>query len=152
VMMYQVEVREMESLRVAFIKYRGIAMEANKLFPKVFQAIKGKANGAPFIYFHTFNPDTKMGEMDLCVPTEMEPFGNGVDIQEISGTKVLCTTHVGPYDLLDQAYEAINQYAMKKRIRIGTPYREIYLKGPGILLKGNPDKYITEIAFPVKED
>lgn len=152
VMTYQVEVREMEYLRVAFIKYRGIAMEANKLFPKVFQAIRGKTNGAPFIYFHTFDPVTKMGEMDLCVPTEIAPFGNGVDIQVIPGTKLLCTTHVGPYELLDQAYEALNQYVLKNQIRIGIPYREIYLKGPGMLLKGNPDKYITEIAFPVEED
>ena len=30
------------------------------------------------------------------------------------------------------------------------PTREVYLKGPGMLLKGNPEKYLTEIQIPVR--
>lgn len=151
VMTYHVDIREIESMRVAFIKYKGIATEANKLFPNVFKAIRGKANGAPFIYYYSFCQETKMGEMDLCVPTDMEPFGNGVEIKKIPGTKVLCTTHVGGYELLHNAYEAIEEYAAQNKIQLGMPYREVYVKGPGMLLKGNPHKYISEIIFPIRE-
>lgn len=28
---------------------------------------------------------------------------------------------------------------------------QVYIKGPGMFIKGSPDKYITEIQFPVKE-
>ncbi|HBH0630399.1 TPA: AraC family transcriptional regulator, partial [Clostridioides difficile] len=33
-----------------------------------------------------------------------------------------------------------------------TPWREVFIKGPGMLIKGNPDNYITEIIFPLKEE
>lgn len=37
-------------------------------------------------------------------------------------------------------------------IRETPPFREVFIKGPGMLIKGNPDKYITEIHFPIKEE
>jgi effector-binding domain-containing protein len=151
-MSYKVEIREIEPVRVAYTKFKGDASKANKLFPNVFKAIHGNVNGAPFFYFHSFDPATKIGEIDLCVPSEMEAKGNGVEVKEIPGMKMICTTHVGSYDLLYKAYEAINQYAMQNRIRLGVPYKEVYIKGPGMLIKGNPDNYITEIAFPFKEE
>ena len=30
------------------------------------------------------------------------------------------------------------------------PSREVYLKGPGMILRGNPKNYLTEIQIPVK--
>lgn len=29
--------------------------------------------------------------------------------------------------------------------------REVYIKGPGMFLKGNPDNYITELIFPLED-
>jgi len=89
-MNYQIEIRDIEPIRVAFIKYKGIVTKANKVFPNVFKSIRGKSNGAPFFCY----------------------------------------------------------YAMDQQTRIG----EIYIKGPGMVLKGNPNKYITEILFPIKEE
>jgi effector-binding domain-containing protein len=31
------------------------------------------------------------------------------------------------------------------------PCREVYLKGPGLILKGNPANYLTEIQQPVEK-
>ena len=47
-MNYQIEIREVEPVRVAFMKYKGFAPAANKVFSNVFKAIRGKTNGAPF--------------------------------------------------------------------------------------------------------
>jgi len=35
---------------------------------------------------------------------------------------------------------------------VGFPFREVYIKGPGMFLKGNPEKYITEIIFPLEKE
>lgn len=37
-------------------------------------------------------------------------------------------------------------------LRLQMPFREVFIKGPGMILKGNPEKYITEILFPIEED
>jgi hypothetical protein len=31
------------------------------------------------------------------------------------------------------------------------PTREVYLKGPGMIFKGNPKRYLTEIQVPIRE-
>lgn len=149
---YQIEIREVEPVRVAYMKYRGIVFEANKVFPKVFKSIQGKSNGAPFFNYISMNPNTKFGEMELCVPTEEIPVGNGVEIKEMPRIKAICVTHVGSYEFLNSAYNAISKYAIDNSLVLVPPFREIFIKGPGMIFKGNPDKYITEIYFPVKED
>ena len=151
-MEYQIEIREIEPMRIAYIKYKGIATEANKVFPNVFKAIRGKTNGAPFFNYLTMNPETKIGDMELCVPTEEIPNGNGIEVKEMPRIKAVCVTHVGSYETLLDAYTAIDKYATDKGLVLTPPFREVFIKGPGMLLKGNPDKYITEIHFPIEEE
>lgn len=151
-MEYQIEVRDIEPIRVAFLHYKGVATEANKVFPNVFKSIRGKTNGAPFFCYYVMNQETKTGEMDLCVPTEETPVGNGIEVKEMPYIKAVCATHTGPYETLYQAYGAIDQYAAEHKLKLQPPFREVYIKGPGMFLKGNPDKYITEILFPIKEE
>lgn len=150
-MNYQVEIKEIEPIKVAYMKYRGIATEANKVFPNVFKAIKGKSNGAPLISYLNIDPQTKMGNLELCVPTNELPIADGIEVKQLPRINALCVTHIGPYKNLDQAYEALDKYALEHQIVLTPPFREVFIKGPGMILKGNPDKYITEIQFPIKE-
>jgi len=151
-MQYQIEIREIEPIRVVYIKYRGFAAEANKVFPSVFKSIRGKVNGAPFFSYLTMNPETKYGDMELCVPTEENLVGSGIEVKEMPRIKAVCVTHVGTYETLYIAYAAIDKYATDNRLLLTPPFREVFIKGPGLLLKGNPAKYITEVQFPIKEE
>ncbi len=148
----QMEIKEIEPIRVAYMKYRGIVTEANKVFPNVFKSIRGKTNGAPFFSYQSMNPETKIGEIELCVPTDAIPFGNGIEIKEMPRIKALCVTHVGTYETLSQAYASIEEYAKQNQLRLAPTFREVFIKGPGMFLKGNPNKYITEIQFPIMEE
>lgn len=148
---YQIEIRDIEPIRVAFMKYKGIATDASKVFPNVFKSIQGKANGAPFFCYYVMDQKSKMGEMELCVPTAETPNGNGITVKEMSQIKAVCVAHIGSYETMNYAYEVIDRYAQENNLTLQPPFREVYIKGPGMFLKGNPDKYITEILFPVKE-
>lgn len=150
-MNYKIEIRAIESVTVATMRYKGPVVEAGKQFPNVFKAIKGKSNGAPFFCYHEVNQETGIGEMELCVPTAETPNGNGVTLKELPWEKVVCLTHIGPYDTLPMAYEAIHSHIQENSLSVQPPWREVFIKGPGMILKGNPNKYITEILFPLKE-
>lgn len=150
-MEYQIEIREIEPMRIAYMKYKGIVTEANKVFPNVFKSIRGKTSGAPFFNYLTMNPETKIGDIELCVPTEEIPNGNGIEVKEMPRIKAICVTHIGSYETLFNAYNAIEKYATDKGLELIYPFREVFIKGSGMLLKGNPEKYITEIHFPIKE-
>ena len=147
---YSIKIKEIEPTQVAYMKYKGIAYEANKVFPHVFKSIRGKSNGAPFFSYFSMNPETKIGDMELCVPTAEIPVGNGIELKEMPRIKALCVTHIGSYETLSEAYAAIHQYASQHQLTLTPPFREVFIKGPGMFLKGNPDKYITEIQFPVE--
>ena len=151
-MNYSVEIREIEPVRIAFMRYKGVVTEANKVFPNVFKSIRGKSNGAPLFCYHSMNPETKCGELDLCVPTAEMPVGNGIEVKELPRIKALCVIHNGSYETMQGAYAAIDSYAAEHDIQLQTPFREIFIKGPGMFSKGNPNKYITEIVFPIKEE
>ena len=43
------------------------------------------------------------------------------------------------------------QYARRQGLDIQLPTREVYIKGPGMIFKGNPKKYLTEIQLPIAE-
>ncbi|MBE6831230.1 MAG: GyrI-like domain-containing protein [Ruminococcaceae bacterium] len=150
-MNYQIEIKDIEPVRVAFMRYKGVTDEANKLMPKVFMAIRGKSNGAPFFCYYSMDPETKFGDMELCVPTAETPNENGVTVKKFPRVKAVCVTHIGPYESMQNAYQAIDRYARENHLILQPPFREVYIKGPGMLLKGNPDKYITEIQFPFQE-
>lgn len=151
-MEYQIEIRDIEPIRIAFMRYKGIATGANKVFPNVFKSIQGKANGAPFICYYVMDSETRMGEMDLCVPTAQTPSENGIEVKEMPRIKAVSVTHVGSYETMYKAYGEIDKYAKKHNLQLQPPFREVFIKGPGMLIKGNPDKYITEILFPIKEE
>ena len=57
--------------------------------------------------------------------------------------------HKGPYDQLGRSYEKIASYLKQKNHQVTAPPREIYIKGPGMIFKGNPKNYLTEIQFPI---
>lgn len=113
-MNYQIEIREVEPVRVAFMKYKGFAPAANKVFSNVFKAIRGKTNGAPFFAYYSMNPETQTGEMELCVPTEENPVGNGIEVKKLPRIRAVCVTHIGPYETLSHAYAAIDYYCRRK--------------------------------------
>ncbi|MFL0251006.1 GyrI-like domain-containing protein [Clostridium neuense] len=149
---YEIQVKDVEPIRIAFMKYKGVVTDANKVFPSVFKSIGGKANGAPFFCYYVMDSKSKIGELELCVPTSETPTENGIAIKEMPRIKAVSATHVGPYETMNYAYEAINRYAKEKDLHLEPPFREVYIKGPGMFFKGNSSKYITEILFPIKEE
>ncbi|MFV0393198.1 MAG: GyrI-like domain-containing protein [Coprobacillaceae bacterium] len=150
-MNYEVTINDVEAMRVAYTRYKGDVLKANTVFPSVFKSIRGKTNGAPFFNIIQMNPETKIGEIELCVPTLETPSQSGIEVKELPHVKAVSVTHVGPYEQMDEAYRAITRYANDHKLELVPPFREVYIKGPGLVLKGNPKNYITEIIFPIKE-
>lgn len=150
-MNYNIEIKNIESVTAAVMKYKGPVTEAANYFPNVFKSIMGKSNGAPFFCYYGVDSEANIGEMELCVPTAEIPKSNGITIKNFESTKAICVTYVGPYDKLPNVYEEVCRYIQQNGLDIQPPWREVFIKGPGVIMKGNPNKYITEIMFPLKE-
>ena len=90
--------------------------------------------------------------MEICVPLTAAVAARGCTVREIPGCRALTTVHRGPYDAMGHAYKALLDYAREQGFALALPHRLIYRKGPGMLFKGNPEKYETEIVVPIAEE
>ena len=69
----------------------------------------------------------------------------GVSVRTLPGGRGLTLIHCGPYDQLGRSYAKILQHKNERKLNLALPTREVYVKGPGLIFKGNPRNYLTEI-------
>lgn len=146
-MSYKIEVREIAPVTVACIRYKGKYSDVGMYIGKIFKAVKNNGVGAPFncYYDAEFKEEA---DIELCVPTTKLINDSSVSAKKLPAIKAICTTHMGSYDTLNLAYKALFDYANEHTINCLTPSREVYMKGPGMVFKGNPNNYVTEIVIP----
>ena len=148
---YEVNVKDMAPVMVASIRYKGKYDEVGKYIGQIYSAAKGKAKGAPFNCYYDTEYKEEGADIEICVPVSGAVSGNdAVKVRELPGIKAICTTHIGPYEKLNMAYKAVFDYAAEHGLECRFPSREIYVKGPGMIFRGNPDKYVTEIIIPIE--
>ena len=145
------EIKDVESLEVAYLLYKGHISGAQKEFPNIFKSIGGEIMGSPFIIYRNIDQNTKIGEFELCMPSNVSPIGYGVGKKKLPSFKALSIIHEGSYDTMDETYMRIRNYIEKNKIEITGIFWEISIKGHSPIFKGDPNKYITEIIFPLVE-
>ncbi len=151
-MNYQIEVKEIAPISVASIRYKGKYSDVGKYIGTLYKAVKGDAAGAPIQLYHDAEYMEDGADLELCVPTKKNVSHPDVTVKKLPTIKALCTTHVGSYEKLNLAYKALVDYANEHSLNCVTPSREIYVKGPGMIFKGNEENYVTEIIIPIEEE
>lgn len=147
-MNYKIDVKEFEPVLVAAIRYKGRYDDVGKYYGRIYKAIKGKLSGAPFNCYYDEEYKEENADIEICVPISKLISAEGITVKELSAIKAIVTTHIGSYEKLNFAYKAMLDYAAKNKLKLITPSRECYIKGPGMIFKGNPNKYVTEIIIP----
>lgn len=148
-MKYEISIETIDEQLIAYIPFLGHYENCSEYFPKLFKAGKSKVCGAPFNMYYD-GEYKEEATIESCIPIKERFQAKDIYIKTLSKSKVLKTTHIGKYEQLSYAYKAIIDYAKENKIELSIPSREYYLKGPGLFMKGNPDKYITEILIPIK--
>lgn len=149
IMDYKVEVKNFDPIKVAAIRFTGKYDEVGEYFKTIYSVVKGNANGAPFNCF--YDDDYKeVADIEVCVPISKSITHPEIAVKEIPAIKAITTTHVGSYANLNIAYKALYDYAREKNLKFKIPSRALYIKGPGIIFMGNPNKYVTEIIVPIE--
>ena len=149
--MYKIEIKEIPSMTVASIRFKGKYSDVGKHIGKIYQVVKDKACGAPLNLYYD-NEFQEEADIELCLPIKGTISESaGISVKVLPAMKAITTVHTGDYQKLNEAYKAILDYAKENEFELLTPSREVYQKGPGMIFKGNPDKYVTEILVPYQE-
>jgi len=151
IMEYKIEIKEFDEINVASIRFKGSYSDVGKYIGNIYKVVKNNANGAPFNCY--FDGEFKeIADIELCVPIKKIITSKEVVSKQLPKINAICTTHIGSYETLNFAYKALMDYARENNIKSKIPSREIYHNGPGMIFKGNPNKYVTEIIIPIEEE
>lgn len=147
-MNYKVEIKNIEEVLVASVRFRGKYSDVSKYIGRLYGAVKGNASGSPFNCYYD-DEYKEEADIELCIPISKMIKSNKAEVKKLPEIKAICVTHKGAYENLNMAYKAVFDYAQEHELKCTTPSREIYEKGPGKIFKGNPDNYITHIIVPI---
>jgi DNA-binding transcriptional MerR regulator len=136
---------------IAGVRMKGRYAESGKGFAKIGRAF-GRFIAGPCFMLH-YDTEYKEDDADFeaCMPLKKSGKDvDGISLRELPGAKCVCLIHKGPYEQLGPSYAKALKYAKDRGYAIASPTREVYLKGPGMIFKGNPKNYITEIQLPIQ--
>lgn len=144
---YFIETVEIKERLVASIKFTGKYNDLDTYVPLLYKAVKNLKEGKHFnCYFDDAYSENAL--IELCIPIKKTIEHKDITCKNLPVIRALQTIHYGSYDTLYLAYKALIDYANTHQIKIITPSRELYIKSPGMIFKGNPKHYITKILLP----
>jgi len=149
VMNYSIDKKEYDDVYVIGKKFKGTVKDSGNLIGNMYKQAKMDVNG-PMITLYFEMEYTEQSDIEVCVPVKKDVSDSEYSYHKIDGRTCLMTVHKGKYEDLTYAYKALLDYASENSIELDLPIREMCIKGPGMFFRGNPNKYITEIAIPMK--
>ena len=153
-MSYQVEIRTVPSQHVLSIRAQCHVAELgamlSEILPEVWRYIRKNGvapSGPPFTRYHGFDNDRVDIEGGLPVPTPLAGEGRIV-AGTLPGGPVATTVHLGPYDRLPDAHDALHVWIHEHNKNSAGPQWELYWTDPG--LEPDPNKWKTELMWPIE--
>lgn len=147
---FEVEEKHLDPILIAGVRMKGKYSDCGQGFAKIGKKLGSYINGKPLNLYYDGEYRENDVDFEACMPVKKTVDAEGISIREIPGGQCVTLLHKGPYEQLGRSYEKIMQYIKGKGYEIILPTREIYLKGPGMIFKGNPEKYLTEIQMLIK--
>ncbi|MCM2372249.1 GyrI-like domain-containing protein [Aporhodopirellula aestuarii] len=146
---YQVEEKRIDPMLVASVRMKGKYSDCGTGFAKISSKFGRFICGKPMLLHHDSEQRVDDANFEVVMPIQRGESTDEISVRELAGGDCLSLMHLGPYEELGRSYEKILEHAKAKGVEIKMPTREIYHKGPGMIFRGNPKKYLTEIQMMV---
>lgn len=148
---FTVEEKTLEPMLVAGFRMKGRYEEIGAGFGRLGKAVGRYISGKAMCLYYDGEYREEEADFEPCFPIRKEVVADGVSVRALPGGRFLSLIHRGPYDQLGRSYAKILKAAEERKWKTGLPTREVYVKGPGMIFKGNPKNYLTEIQLPAGE-
>jgi DNA-binding transcriptional MerR regulator/effector-binding domain-containing protein len=146
---YEVQETVLEPVLVGGIRMKGRYSDCGKGFGRLGRALGRYICGKLLLHYDTEYKEDD-ADFEACFPIRQARAVDGVSVRELAGGRCVTLLHKGPYDQMGHVYARILKHVKAKGYSVVMPTREVYLKGPGMIFKGNPRNYLTQIQVPVE--
>jgi DNA-binding transcriptional MerR regulator/effector-binding domain-containing protein len=146
----EIQERDPGDLLVAGIRMVGRYDDCGKGFATLGRRLGRNIAGPPICLYYDGEYREQDAAFEPCMPVRRDVRIDGIEVKRLPGGKCVSLVHRGPYEELGRSYAGALRYVKDRGYKIILPTREVYLKGPGMIFRGNPQKYLTEIQLPVE--
>lgn len=147
---FAVEEKKLAPQVIAGIRMKGRYRDIGAGFARLGKAVGRHICGKAMCLHYDGEYREEDADFEPCFPIRKQIQIDGVNVRTLPGGSGLTLMHQGPYDQLGRSYAKILKYVSERKLNLDLPTREIYIKGPGMIFKGNPKNYLTEICLPLK--
>jgi len=151
---FEIEEKNVAPMLVASLRMQGRYQDCGTGFAKIGKALGRYINGKALLLCHDEEYREEDANFEVAMPVskrgQKKLPGEDITFKELSGGRCVSLMHKGDYDQLWRSYEQLLKYASGKELKYELPTREVYHKGPGMIFKGEPKKYLTEIQLFLK--
>jgi effector-binding domain-containing protein len=141
---------------IGIITFHGLGVAAiyypngdvGKIFSKLGKLAGRYVRGKPMNLYYDGEYKENDADIETCYPVAGD-IKKSADLilHKLPGGKCVSLIHKGSYENLSRSYAKIMEYIQNKKYETVLPVRERYLKGPGMIFRGNPKNYLTEIQI-----
>jgi DNA-binding transcriptional MerR regulator len=141
--------KTLEPMLVAGLRWRGTYAETGRMLGRVCRAFGRYAADAPLNLYYDDEYKDEDADVESCLPVRDAKPQAGYALRELPGGPCACLMHRGSYSEISRSYTRLMRHiAERSQIHL-LPIREIYRRGPGMIFKGNPKSYLTELQILV---
>jgi DNA-binding transcriptional MerR regulator len=133
----------------AAVPVRGTYDRIGDGFRQLYRKAGRYGTGQPYGFYYDIEYREGDASMEAVIELRREVRIEGVECRRMEGRRAVKTLYQGPYGGQGSAYIRLFKYCHEKGYAPVPPIIEHYLKGPGLILKGNPQSYITECLLLV---
>ncbi|MGA2496675.1 MAG: MerR family transcriptional regulator [Tepidisphaeraceae bacterium] len=148
---YEVVEKAIPGTQIAGIRMKGKYSDCGKAFGQICRKFGRMLCGQPMLLHFSTEYREDDADFEAAIPVRAAKEVQGITVRELPGGRCVSLIHQGPYDQLGRSYEKITRYVHEKGYKTAVPSRELYIKGPGMIFKGNPRNYLTEIQMMIEE-
>jgi DNA-binding transcriptional MerR regulator/DNA gyrase inhibitor GyrI len=146
---FQCEEKVLPAIKIAAVRMKAPYDECGQGFAKIGKQFWNQICGPALMLFYDMDYQ-EVADYETCMPIRGGKAQNGIEVRDLPGGRCVSLLHQGPYEQLSQSYQKALAYAKEKGYCLVSPCREVYLKAPGMLFKGNPKNYLTEIQLMIE--
>ncbi len=148
---FEIEEKELDTVLIAGHRMKGKYEDVGKGLGLICKKMGRHANGKPMTLYYDGEYKEDDADFEPCVPVRKGRNADGIAIRELKGGRCVSLMHKGPYETLRDSYKKVFGYINERGYRTVIPIREVYRKGPGMIFKGNPKNYLTEIQIMIED-
>jgi DNA-binding transcriptional MerR regulator len=146
-----VQEKNVETVLVAGIRMKGRYSECGQGFARLGRGFGRLICGKPLLLHYDAEYREDDADFEACLPIRQRKSVEGASVRELPGARCVALVHKGPYEQMGRSYAKVLKWIKDRNYNVVLPTREVYLKGPGMIFRGNPRNYVTEIQIPIED-